>query len=236
MLSSGVSHLFGCSRRKVGVTELPNVVVSYYCTVVNGQKGCCKNGKICTSGGGGGGGCVNSGYVPCAGDSFCCRTYPIPTCLLCHLLTTTGFPLVLLAAGYTCYRDSANSPKCSLSSPYTITSTSTIRKPSSTSTSPLPTKTPDGDDGDSNDDSSDDSLPDGDSSSDSDSSDSDESNTNGSNGSNSTSSSSSSSSSSSPRPSPSGVTSSTLNGATGSKGSSGLVGLAPFLVFIGMCL
>ena len=145
---------------------------------------------------------------------------PFPTCLLYRLLTTAGFLFVRLAAGYTCYRDSANSPKCSLPSTYTITtstSTSTIRKPTSTSTSPLPTKTPDSDD------SSDDSLPD-------DNSNSDSTNTNSLNSSSSTSSSSTS------RPSPSGLTSSTLNGATGWKGSSGYVGLAPFFVLIGTWL
>lgn len=52
-------------------------VASYYCIVVNGQRGCCKNGKICTSGGGSG--CVTSGiYVRCAGENFCCRECSCP--------------------------------------------------------------------------------------------------------------------------------------------------------------
>jgi len=81
MLSIRVSLLFECLRRKTDGTDPLNVVASYYCTVVNGKKGCCRDGKICTSGGGddgvssggGDGECTNSGYVPCAGDDFCCR-------------------------------------------------------------------------------------------------------------------------------------------------------------------
>jgi len=151
--------------------------------------------------------------------------YVFLSCPLHRSLTTTGFPFVRLAGGYTCYRDSANNPKCSLDSTYTITSTSTIR--TSTSTSPLPTNTPKGDD------SGDDGLPDDGSNSDSDSS--NDSNSDSSNGSNST---SSSSTSSSPRPSSSGVTSSNLNGngVADWKGPSSYVTLAPFLVLIGMCL
>jgi len=78
---------------KTGVIELSDVVVSYYCTVVNGKKGCCRNGKICTSGGGGGGGCVTSGYVQCAGENFCCRMYSHPHLPLVSHTHDHGFSL-----------------------------------------------------------------------------------------------------------------------------------------------
>ena len=94
MLPSWVSPPLERLRRKVHVTD--PLVTSYYCTVVNGKKGCCKNGKICTSGGGGGGGCVNSGYVPCAGENFCCRTYRYLCSLsihqIVHSLVRSPFP------------------------------------------------------------------------------------------------------------------------------------------------
>lgn len=42
---------------------------SYYCAVVRGVKGCCRNGRNC----GNEAVCGTSGYVPCEGESFCCR-------------------------------------------------------------------------------------------------------------------------------------------------------------------
>lgn len=87
---------------------------SYYCDEVDGQKGCCPNGKICTSGGGG---CPTAGYVPCAGDDFCCP------------------------AGYECYRDSANNPQCSLYGSNTDTFTYTYTNTYYSDTS-YPTNTP----------------------------------------------------------------------------------------------
>lgn len=74
------------------MAELSDVAASYYCTVVNGKKGCCKNGKICTSGGGDGG-CVTSGYVECAGENFCCRMYSLPHLPLVSPTHDRGFPL-----------------------------------------------------------------------------------------------------------------------------------------------
>ena len=214
------------------------MVASYYCTVVNGQKGCCKNGKICTSGGGGGGSeCATSGYVLCPGENFCCRMSrsPLPPHPPLRPLTHTVFFLII-EPGYTSYRDSANNPKCGLYSTNTITRTSTIRTPTLTSTSPWPTSTPGGGNGDTSDDS------DGSN---------DNSNTGGSNsngltsyglpssGYNSTTSSSTRSSSSStrssatPPPSPSGPPSA-LSGAKNCKGSLTFFVLAPFLVLMGV--
>ena len=43
----------------------------YYCTVVNGQRGCCENGKTCTSSSTPE--CTTTGYVLCSGENFCCR-------------------------------------------------------------------------------------------------------------------------------------------------------------------
>jgi len=43
----------------------------YYCTAVNGQRGCCENGKICTSTSTPE--CTTTGYVLCSGENFCCR-------------------------------------------------------------------------------------------------------------------------------------------------------------------
>ena len=105
-----------------GERAYTSYATSYYCTVVSGQKGCCPNGKICTSIGG----CPTSGYVPCAGYDFCCRAYSHPHLLLSRLLKVAGFsPFVRIASGDTCYRDSANNPKCSPDTTYTLTSTST---------------------------------------------------------------------------------------------------------------
>jgi hypothetical protein len=89
------------------------------------------------------------------------------------------FPFVRLAAECACYHNNANSPKFNLYSTYMITPTSTIRKPSPTSTSPLSIKTPEVDHGDKIDAPGDGGLPDGYSDSDSDSS--YDSNTDGSN-------------------------------------------------------
>lgn len=78
--------------KEVCMAELSDVAASYYCTVVNGKKGCCKNGKICTSGGGDGG-CVTSGYVECAGENFCCRMYSHPHLPLVSPTHDRGFSL-----------------------------------------------------------------------------------------------------------------------------------------------
>ena len=128
-------------------------------------------------------------------------------------------PFVCLAAGYTCYRDSANNPQCSLDSTNTLTRTSTFRIPTST-----PTSTSDNSDENSDDDSSTSTptVPKLTSTS-----------------SRSTSTSTtprSTPTSTTPNPSPSGVISSSANGAVGWEGSSGYFGLAPFLVLIGTCL
>lgn len=187
-------------------TETMGVVVSYYCDVVDGEKGCCPNGETCTSGGGGNGGCVNTGYVPCPGDDFCCRmcSHPPPLALSTH---NHDFILTRLADGYTCYRDSSNNPQCSLYTTYTTTPPPTIH--TTTSTSPRPTSTPEGNDGDNGDD----DLPD-----------SPDSNSNNSN-----------STSSSSRPTSSGFpsVSSQFSGVSDPKGHWSFFALAPLLVLAG---
>ena len=186
---------------------------SYYCTVVNGQKGCCRNGKICTSGGGGGGECETTGYVRCPGENFCCRTYHYP-----HFFPTTTSsthaPFPILAPDYTCYRDSSNTPRCSLYTSYTLTRTTySTNSPTSTSTSPRSTSTSDGND----DDSDPPDLPDSDDNSDS-------------NGNNST------SSSSTLRSTPTGTASGATSGAKDWKASVTFFGLAPLLLLVGVCV
>ncbi|KAF9643700.1 hypothetical protein BDM02DRAFT_1366281 [Thelephora ganbajun] len=170
----------------------------YYCVIVDGTKGCCRNGQICGSGGGGE--CVDPEYVRCPGEDFCCPPR------------------------YTCYRDSANNPRCSLYSTYTITSTSTISTPTLTSTSPRPTSTTNGNNGNSDNsppNNSDNSPPNNSDNSPPNNSDSN------SNGSNLT----SSSSSSSPSPSPSGPLAQSSSAADW-KVFSSFFGLVPFLVLI----
>lgn len=50
-----------------------------YCVVVNGERGCCLNGKTCT-GDTNTPQCTTSGYVVCPGENFCCRTFTlVPT-------------------------------------------------------------------------------------------------------------------------------------------------------------
>ena len=36
---------------ETAATEVLNMVISLYCAVVDGRKGCCPNGETCTSGG-----------------------------------------------------------------------------------------------------------------------------------------------------------------------------------------
>jgi len=62
--------------------------LSYHCDVVNGVKGCCRDGRSCSS-------CTSTGYSPCPGENFCCRR-PLPLynpCLphLNHPLFTCSF-------------------------------------------------------------------------------------------------------------------------------------------------
>ena len=45
----------------------------YYCTVVNGKRGCCPNGKTCTCDPPPK--CTNPNYVLCPGENFCCRGF-----------------------------------------------------------------------------------------------------------------------------------------------------------------
>ncbi|KAJ7792347.1 hypothetical protein B0H14DRAFT_2931508, partial [Mycena olivaceomarginata] len=59
-----------------------------YCDVVDGLKDCCPDGKTCTSTGNSDT-FITPGYIPCADDDFCCPP------------------------GDICYRDSANTPRCS---------------------------------------------------------------------------------------------------------------------------
>ena len=130
---------------------------------------------------------------------------------------------LVVASGYACYRDSANTARCSLDSTYTITRTSTYPKLTLTSTSPRSTSTPGSGNDNSNDDLGD-GLPDGSGS-----------NSIGLTGLNSTSSRSSSSSSTSSRPSPtpSEIASSNVSGAADWKGSLTFFGIAPFFAWIG---
>ena len=82
---------------------------------MNGQKGCCPNGKICTSIGGGGQ-CANSAYVRCPNEDFCCRMYHPPS-PVASSTRSCSLPLSpIIAPGYHCFRDSANVRKCSLTS------------------------------------------------------------------------------------------------------------------------
>lgn len=53
------------------------LVPSWHCDVVNGVKGCCRNGRDC---GTDDGVCTTSGYVHCEGENFCCRK-PFPLAL-----------------------------------------------------------------------------------------------------------------------------------------------------------
>jgi len=130
-----------------------------------------------------------------------------------HLLTQHSSPL---APAYTCYRDSANTPRCSLHTSYTITRTTTTSTPTSTFSSPRPTSTPDSNGDGNNDDPPD--FPD--------------SNNSNSNSNNST----RSSSSSTLRSSPSGTAAGATSGANDWKGSSTFFGLAPLLVLISVCM
>ena len=126
--------------------------------------------------------------------------------------THASFPI--LAPDYTCYRDSANTPRCSLYTSYTITRTSySTSSPTSTSTSPRSTSTSDGND----DDSDPPDLPDSDDNSDS-------------------SSNNSTSSSSTPRSTPTGTASGATSGAKDWKASVTFFGLAPLLLLVGVCV
>ena len=145
-MTLGESSPFASFSLLEGLCGSPTFVVvgSYNCAVVNGQKGCCLNGKTCTSGGGGNNECVNTGYLPCAGEDFCCRTYPYPRFLIWRSVHSHShvFSLFVIAAGYTCYRDSANNPKCSLYS--TNTDTTTFFPPTLTYSTPHPTSSSNG--------------------------------------------------------------------------------------------
>lgn len=195
----------------IDVTEL-GATASTYCAVANGESGCCPNGETCTGGGGGGGGggnnqeCTTTGYVPCAGDDFCCRMcshLPLVSLVVC----SQPF-FARIAAGYTCYRDSSNNPQCSLFSTggTTITTSTTIR--TSTSKAPGSTNVPNSDGNDNGDD----GLPDN-------------------NGSNTL---SPNSTSSTAQPSSTGLPNEALNGVADWKGSRSFLDLAPLLVLIGM--
>ncbi|KAF9778050.1 hypothetical protein BJ322DRAFT_512353 [Thelephora terrestris] len=73
----------------------------YTCATVNGVAGCCPVGTTCTTNGDNPQ-CETPGYVVCTGETFCCPP------------------------AYTCYRDSAGNPECSLggsSFPSTLTGT-----------------------------------------------------------------------------------------------------------------
>ena len=127
------------------------------------------------------------------------------------------------APDYTCYRDSANTPRCSLYTSYTITRTTST--PTLTSTSPRPTSTSDSNDDDNSDDPPD--VPD---------SDSDNSDSNSNSSGNNSTSSSSTRTSSSLRSTSSGTAAGAASGAKGLKGSSSFFGLAPVLVLMGVCV
>ena len=143
------------------------------------------------------------------------------------LFTHTVF-LPTIAPDYTCYRDSANTPRCRLYTSYTITRTYSTSTPTSSSSSPTPRPTPD-----SNDDDNDSDPPDNsDDNSNDDSSDSNSDNSDNSDSSNNNSTSSSSSS----RPSQSGTAAGATSGAKNWKGSSTFFGLAPLLVLVGVCV
>ena len=47
----------------------------YYCTVVNGKRGCCPNGKNCN--GDPPPKCTKPNYVLCPGENFCCRGFTL---------------------------------------------------------------------------------------------------------------------------------------------------------------
>jgi hypothetical protein len=79
----------------------------------------------------------------CWGEFLLPYVFLVPTHRFVRLHSRGVFFLVV-AAGYTCYRDSANTPRCSLYS--THTTTHTTNTPTSTSTSPPPTPTPDSND------------------------------------------------------------------------------------------
>ena len=50
----------------------------FYCSVVEGVRGCCQNGQTCTQNTAPPE-CTNPGYVLCPGENFCCRTSTLTT-------------------------------------------------------------------------------------------------------------------------------------------------------------
>lgn len=89
------------------MSDLP-LAPRWYCDVVNGVKGCCRNGRDC---GDAGGVCITQGYVPCPGETFCCRK-PFPLAIPVLRILTPLFFYFLPAADYQCYRDGNGSPQC----------------------------------------------------------------------------------------------------------------------------
>ena len=62
---------------------------SWYCDVVNGVRGCCRNGKTCGTDSDNVV-CTTAGYVPCTGLNFCCRE-PFPSLYPCIAPLTAGY-------------------------------------------------------------------------------------------------------------------------------------------------
>jgi hypothetical protein len=106
---------------------------SWYCDVVKGVRGCCKNGKTCGTDNDNAV-CTNAGYVPCTGENFCCREYILPCPPLNAGYLSFRPPPAL---DYQCFRDAAGNPQCRLT---TGTSTLTASGDGFAST-PRPTST-----------------------------------------------------------------------------------------------
>jgi len=120
------------------VTHDSRLAPRWYCDVVNGVKGCCRNGRTCESDNEDAV-CTNDGYVPCTGGNFCCRKHFKVPLQIPALRTSPRFTHLVVAPDYVCYRDAAGSPKCRVPG---VTSTrnasgsgfSSTPRPTSTST------------------------------------------------------------------------------------------------------
>lgn len=83
-----------CGLDAVRDRALTSPLTRQYCDVVDGQRGCCDDGEVCTAGPNEQ--CEDAGYVPCASYDFCCRKYRKTACVDGSLLSLNSEWILLL--------------------------------------------------------------------------------------------------------------------------------------------